>query len=120
LSVYPAGVKQARIEKLSADDGKTTLINNPCVVKSLSFAPYDDDNEQLISVSLVLYVYDGNSVIMYFPFVGPQYLSTNLPILMPADGLRVNSSLSFQTVRLIGSIPESSLHFANIRVAYQQ
>ena len=120
MSVYPAGVKQARRELLSVDDGKQSLISGPCVIKSLSFAPYNENQEQNATVCLALFVYDGSTVIMKFPFIGPQYLSTNVPILFPADGIKINTSLSFEAERLTGSVSESSLNIANIRVAYQQ
>ena len=119
MSVYPAGVKQARIEKLGADDGKTTLINNPCVIKSLSFAPYVEFYINRADC-LAFYVYDGDIVIMKFSFIGAHFLSTNVPILFPADGIRIGVSLSFESERLSGSVDESQLNIANIRVAYQQ
>lgn len=120
MSVYPAGVKQARLEKITVADGKTSLIDNPCVVKSLSFAPFGEYTEAAVTVSLAFYVYDGDTIIMKFPFIGPNFLSTNIAFLFPSDGLRVGSSLSFEAEKLDGSVSDSSLSFANIRVAYQE
>ena len=120
MSVYPAGVKQARILKLGVNDGKTSLIGNPCVVKSLSFRPLDEFEQQLVDTCIALYVYDGDTVIMKFPFIGPQFLSTNVAIPIPADGLRINTSLSFEVEKFEGTPDAASLSVTSLRVAYQQ
>jgi hypothetical protein len=120
LSVYPAGVKQARILKLVANDGKTSLIASPCVVKSLSFRPLDEFSQQVVNTCIALYVYDGDTVIMKFPFIGSQYLSTNVAILIPADGLKINTSLSFEVEKLDGPVDIRSTGVTSLRVAYQQ
>ena len=120
MSGYPAGVKQARILKLGVNNGKTSLISSPCVVKSLSFRPLDEYQQQLADTCIALYVYDGDTVIMKFPFIGPQFLSTNVAIPIPADGLRINTSLSFEVEKFEGTPDAASLSVTSLRVAYQQ
>jgi hypothetical protein len=122
LSVYPAGVKQYFRSELTSTDGKVTVINNPCVVKSISAAPVHDWTVAFTpGSSCSLKVYDGDSLIMNM--AGSAYanfLVTNTSILIPGDGLRIKNYLALEcNVYYDSSSGSLALKHANIRIDYQ-
>jgi len=123
LSVYPAGVKQIFRNTLTVANGKVTLINRPCVVKHISTCPTSSDTITNFASadSVILVVYDGTNVIMKIAgSANANYLCSNVSILIPADGLRINDYLAVEC-ESFGSSGGSDTEKkqANISVVYQ-
>lgn len=123
MSVYPAGVKQLFRDELTVADGKTTVIDRPCVVKSISAAPCSFKAVAPINpgASLVLNVYDGDDIVLIFAgSASANYLATNSSIKIPADGLRINSYLALECKEYssAGGSGTENKH-ANIKIDYQ-
>jgi hypothetical protein len=125
LSVYPAGVKQYFRSELNSTDGKVTVINNPCVVKSISAAPVHDYTVGFTAgSSCSLKVYDGESLIINMAGSAyAQFLVTNTSILIPGDGLRIKNRLDlecnvyYDASNLYPSEPKPK--HVNIKIDYQ-
>ena len=123
MSIYPAGVKQLFRDELTVADGKTTVINRPCVVKSISAAPScSKENSPFVGVvSLVLNVYDGDDIVLIFAgSAAANFLSSNSSIKIPADGLRINSYLALECKEYSsGGATGTENKHANIKIDYQ-
>ena len=122
MSVYPAGVKQYFKDQLTVADGKTTIINRPCVVKSISAAPCSSNQMPYASaVSIALEVYDGGDRIMSIAGSAiASFLVTNTSFLIPADGLRIENYLALTCKQYnAGSGTTTQNKHVNIKVDYQ-
>jgi len=120
--IYPACVKQYYRAELTAATGAVTAIDRPCVIKSISASPLVDTNTAAIP-SMILKVFDGtdSSMIMRFAgSVGAQYRNDNVSILIPASGIRVNTSLGIE-VEVIDAdgVSTSDLIYSSISMMYQ-
>ena len=122
MSVYPAGVKQFFKDEVTVDDGVTTLINHPCVVKAISAAPCSDFAVAFGGpASLVLNVYDGSEIVLIMAgSANSNFMVTDTSILIPADGLRIGDYLAVECKEYAdgGGSGTQNKH-ANIRVDYQ-
>jgi hypothetical protein len=122
LSVYPAGVKQFFKDEVTVADGVTTLINHPCVVKSISASPCSDFVIAFaVGTSLVLNVYDGSEIVLIMAGSAvANYLVSDTSILLPADGLRIGEYLAVECKEYAdaGGSDTQNKH-VNIRVDYQ-
>ncbi len=123
MSIYPAGAKQLFRDELTVADGKTTVIDRPCVVKSISASPCSFKVLSPINrgASLVLNVYDGDDIVLIFAGSSvANYLVTNSSIKIPADGLRINSYLALECKQYeAGGGTSTENKHANIRIDYQ-
>lgn len=123
MSVYPAGVKQFFRSVLTVADGKTTVINHSCVVKSISAAPCSDwtSASTAESPSVVLHVYDGEKIIMAVAgSASADYSNVNSYFLIPADGLRISNLLAVECKQYnAGGGSDIQNKHANIRIDYQ-
>lgn len=123
MSVYPAGVKQFFRNTLTVANGKVTLIDHPCVVKHISTCPTSSDtltNFETVD-SVILVVYDGTNVIMKIAgSANANYLCSNVSILIPADGLKINDYLAVECESFgTSGGSDTEKKQANISVMYQ-
>ena len=124
MSVYPAGVKQYYREELTASTGAVTAINHPCVVKAISARPVVTSSTQVTNYpSMILKIFDGTDSSMVIRFagsVGGNVRNDNSTILVPASGIKINTSLGIEVEVINGqSLHNAYLTYSSISVMYQ-
>jgi len=123
LSVYPTAVRQFFRNTLTVANGKVTLIDHPCVVKHISTCPTSSDTLTNFTTvdSVILVVYDGTNVIMKIAgSANANYLCSNVSILIPADGLKINDYLAVECESFgTSGGSDTEKKQANISVMYQ-
>ena len=123
MSVYPAGVKQYYREELTAATGAVTAINHPCVVKAISARPVVTTQPDTNYPSMILKIFDGTDSFMVMRFagsVGGNVRNDNSTILVPAIGIKINTSLGIEVEVINGhSLANSDLTYSSISVMYQ-
>lgn len=121
MSVYPAGVKQYFRNELTVADGTVTAIDHHCVVKSISAAPRSELGKLAPYPAIIFDVFDDTSLVLRMSgSVGPNLHTTNMDILIPADGIRIKDSLKIKcTVIAAAGASDSQLMYTDISVLYQ-
>jgi hypothetical protein len=122
LSVYPAGVKQYYREELTAATGAITAINHPCVIKSISVSPRIKTSVNSFPV-IILKIFDGTDSSMISRFggsCGANIENTNMSILVPADGIKVNTSLGLEIEVIVSAgVSTANTTYCSISMMYQ-
>ncbi len=92
--------------------GVTSLIDRPCVVKSITFTPYNSDGTQLGPVTVN--IFDGSTELFTLAKQGlPSYENNVVSYKFPVGGLRIDDSFE---IELEG---DSSRSAKGVTVLYQ-
>jgi len=89
--IYPASWTCAFKEHVYA--GQVSLVNRPCVVKSITFTPFDTVENEAITVNIL----DGSTEIFALTKIGlANYSDSQFFIKFPLAGLRINDSFEIE------------------------